>query len=77
MTDCPDCRWAEAKPSDRLILAAIAIWKQHRAGPFDGIAGVLRAGLGHRERTWYEKHRDRWVFTGNEAELARMLRHVR
>jgi hypothetical protein len=48
-----------------------------RIDPLAGLAAVLRAGIGVREPTWYERHRDLYATTGDPAELSRMLRHVR
>lgn len=40
-----------------------------------GMAMALVYGSVLNEPTWYEKHRQRWIETGELIELDRMLRH--
>ncbi len=84
LTGCPACRRAESTPLARALdaAAAAAALLLARPGPPDLFAGaadviaVMAGGLPRRRRTWYARHRDAWVRTGDPAELARMVRHV-
>jgi hypothetical protein len=81
MTDCPEC-WKAETPWRQRVLAGVV---DHLLSPrpnaamtaIASAASVYSIMLGAGpEPTWYEKHRDRWVKTGDVAELTRMTRHV-
>ena len=73
-TECRDCWLAEASISEKVI-RAVADWLV-RPSPFTQATWGMRALLGMREPTWYERHRDEYARTGDPAEFKRMLRHV-
>jgi len=58
--------------------AAIAILTPpDPAACFAGVADVWAAALGgRRRRSWYDRHRELWIRTGDVGELHRMVRHV-
>ena len=73
-TECRDCWLAEASTSEKII-RGIADWLS-RPSPWTQLTWSMSALLGMREPTWYERHRELYEQTGDEAELRRMLRHV-
>lgn len=89
-TDCELCQQAE-RPRLRslaggvaLVVAAVAAYRADQPSRRmiqawgSGYAATMRAMLGGApEPTWYEKHRESYAATGDPAELARMLRHVK
>ena len=87
MIECEDCRRFEAPLPTRasvardMLLAGIARLPLFRPSPASqmissmGMVMSLTLGSAVREPTWYEKHRQAWIETGDLAELDRMLRH--
>jgi hypothetical protein len=81
MTECRDCARAEMTRCQRIIddMVTLALGLR-RPSPFEvfaqGYASTLRIMMGAAEPTWYDKHRERWVETGDATELVRMSRHV-
>lgn len=87
MTDCEDCRRWEAPPPTRasiardMLLAGLSKLPLLRPSPVSqmishmGMAMAVMYGSALSEPTWYEKHRQAWIETGDLAELDRMLRH--
>jgi hypothetical protein len=77
VTDCPTCKRAEMRPVERLVNGVIDLLRPPAGADWTGaLLRIQLAMLGGRERTWYEKHRERWEETGELAELERMNRHV-
>lgn len=71
-TGCAECHHAEQDALDRVLCILSVLWSGRcpHGPPLISMAALLGGP------TWYEQHRDRWVRTGERAELARMLRHV-
>lgn len=70
-TTCTSCREAETRPLRRAL--------QQLRGPDPGAAfrtATVDTWLAYSGRTWYHRHRDAYVATGDPLELERMLRHV-
>lgn len=80
MTECESCRRAEMKPARRLFAAIADVVSVHQVFSSASIglmfAASFRGALGIPEPTWYERHREAWVETGELIELERMKRHV-
>lgn len=81
-TECHDCMIAEMTPLQRMNYRVVNtfydIWNgtPHLdiASAYFGTA--IHAMLGITPKTWYDKHRDNWIKTGDIRELERMLRHI-
>lgn len=80
-TQCPDC-WRAETPWRRRAANAVAEFLMPNSfsaavascsATFSASWGAM---MGVREPTWYEKHRDKWIETGDLEELTRMVRHV-
>jgi protein-S-isoprenylcysteine O-methyltransferase Ste14 len=87
VTDCEECSRFEAPPPTRgqiaisMLASGLARLPPFRPSPASqmishmGMVMALQLGSAVQEPTWYEKHRQRWIETGDRAELDRMLRH--
>lgn len=77
-TGCPACAKAEATYWQRIAGALLDLIDRPSpaARMIASYGRAMSAALGVRSPSWYEKHRDEWVRTGDDLELARMLRHV-
>lgn len=83
--ECEDFEFREAHPARSLLrsIGAVAVLclPKPRVSPLAsmgaGMASVMRAAIGVREPTHYERHQRAWIETGDSRELERMLRQVR
>lgn len=70
-TSCPVCWNAEQSFWLRNVRAALG----HRPRR-PTLQMLLRSALGGAEKSWYERHRDKYEATGDVLELERMTRHI-
>lgn len=73
MISCETCRRAELTPWQRLKEDARYVVLGPPPGAFLRNYAATLVGL---RSTAYDRHREEYVSTGDERELARMLRHV-
>ena len=77
-TQCPTCRQAEMTWWQRFMES---LFGDPNRGLITGMGTYFTAMLtvamaAGPVETWYDKHRKRYVETGDEKELIRMKRHV-
>ena len=70
-TACPVC-WNAEQPAWLRSLRAVLGHRPKRPA----LQILLRSALGGAERSWYERHREKWETTGSVLELERMIRHI-
>lgn len=70
-TSCPECWEAEASWALK-VRCSLGLQRP----PFAGIGETLAILTGAPPRHWYDRHREKWEETGDQRELARMIRHV-
>lgn len=77
MTDCPQCHWAELSRFGRLKERLLELWEPPITAYIRGMNRDLLGGmLGYKPKTWYQRHYDLYVATGDPLEIVRMNRHI-
>lgn len=71
--NCPICYQAETTWLDRLRDKRRSTVYQSASAM---MSSTLSAVMGAPAQSWYERHREDFVRTGDEVHLKRMLRHV-
>lgn len=81
-TECPLCFRAELKGFQRVVarveeLVGIDPMTGREYNPFAYMGSTFRAIVGGKPpKSWYERHRDAFIATGETVEMERMIRHV-
>lgn len=79
-TECPECRLAEMTSLQRAEYRLYLWWiggdYMTKYMPTSVFSSTISAMLGQSPKTWYDKHRDLFVETGDPREYTRMLRHI-
>lgn len=79
-TDCPHCQWEEST-----LWEKVKIWRrmvfpttnEQIKRMTESSASLIRVAMGTGPvTTWYERHKRRYIDTGDVVELERMGRHI-
>ena len=79
-TECDLCWYAEATRAEKIRRRTGELFNPSNSSDVrvwlaGSMAATMTALTGVSPPTWYERHREAWVQTGDPAELARMVRH--